>query len=104
MIAEATFLPDLYYRLAGATITAPPLRERPEDIPLLVDHFLAEEGMSHTFSPQAIQSLQRYAWPGNIRQLRNTVIAIACMNETEKITAEECETYLSRTASADVSP
>jgi DNA-binding NtrC family response regulator len=98
LASEGHFLPDLYYRLAGATVTVPPLRERPEDIPILVDHFLAEEAMNQTFSPEAIRALQAYSWPGNVRQLRNTVIAMACMNDTGRISAEDCESYFLRSA------
>ncbi|MBI1923308.1 sigma-54-dependent Fis family transcriptional regulator [Candidatus Poribacteria bacterium] len=72
------FRPDLYYRLAGFTVTVPPLRERPEDIPLLVSHFLklfaAEMGMEKpAFSPDALSMLQSYDFPGNIRELKNII-------------------------------
>lgn len=76
-VAEGKFREDLYFRLKGFEIRIPPLRERPEDIPLLLDHFL---GLFHQqgrkvlrFSPQSMDCLLRYHWPGNIRQLRNTV-------------------------------
>ncbi|TWT51870.1 Transcriptional regulatory protein ZraR [Thalassoglobus neptunius] len=75
---EGTFRSDLYYRLSVVTIYLPPLRDRREDIPLLIDHFLKEfckrqgrevEGISRA----ARQALMTFDWPGNIRQLRNTI-------------------------------
>lgn len=75
-VEEGKFREDLYFRLKGFDIRIPPLRERSEDIPLLVDHFL---GLFHhqgrkvlRFSPQAMDCLLQYNWPGNVRQLRNT--------------------------------
>jgi DNA-binding NtrC family response regulator len=73
-----TFRSDLYYRLSGVVLTLPALRERSGDIPLLVEHFLAQachrQGRPlHAFSPRAMESLQRHSWPGNIRELENVV-------------------------------
>lgn len=77
-VAEGTFRDDLFYRLNVFPITVPPLRERAEDIPLLVRHFIEE--FSEVFgkriavaSPANISALQRYSWPGNIRELRNSI-------------------------------
>jgi two-component system response regulator HydG len=73
------FREDLYYRIAVLTITAPPLRARPSDIPCLVDHFLrqAQKGPDHSathmVTPEAITALASYAWPGNVRQLRHVI-------------------------------
>lgn len=77
-IAEGRFREDLYYRLKVIEITVPPLRERADDIPALVAHFLAEHsaGGGRTFagaSAEAMELLKAYRWPGNIRELRNTV-------------------------------
>jgi two-component system nitrogen regulation response regulator NtrX len=77
-IAEGRFREDLYYRLAVVPLHVPPLRERREDIPLLVRHFAAElarrDGMTlRPFSDDAMAALQRQDWPGNVRELRNTV-------------------------------
>lgn len=76
-VAEGRIREDLYFRLKGFEIKIPPLRERSEDIPLLVDHFLDlfhQQGRRILrFSPQAMDRLLRYQWPGNIRQLRNAV-------------------------------
>jgi transcriptional regulator with GAF, ATPase, and Fis domain len=77
-VAEGRFRDDLYYRLAVFPITVPPLRERPEDIPLLVRATIDEvaRNMDRRVSDVAAESLaqlQRYAWPGNVRELRNVV-------------------------------
>lgn len=77
-VKKGTFREDLYYRLNVITLNIPPLRERKEDIPLLLFHFLekfsAEEGkkISH-FSPEALEKLVDYDWQGNVRQLRSIV-------------------------------
>ena len=69
------FREDLYYRLAVVPITIPPLRERREDIPLLLEFFLRRRhaGTDVHFSPQVIDYLQKYDWPGNVRELENVV-------------------------------
>src|SRR6185312_3149727 len=77
-IHENHFREDLYYRLNVVPMTVPPLRERREDIPLLVAHFTAllsrQQGMApRTFTQDAIERLATYDWPGNVRELRNTV-------------------------------
>jgi len=68
---------DLFYRLNVFPIALPPLRERIEDVPLLVRHFLREigsiEGRQKAFTDEAIETLQAYRWPGNVRELRNVV-------------------------------
>jgi two-component system response regulator AtoC len=71
MLAAGELREDVYYRLRGFEIGIPPLRERPGDIPILAQHFLA--GSGRTLSPAAAQALQRCCWPGNVRQLRNVI-------------------------------
>jgi DNA-binding NtrC family response regulator len=70
---------DLYYRLAAVTLTLPPLRERPDEIPMLVEHFLCEEGydgpIETIFDAEAVRRLQCRSWPGNARELKNHVAA-----------------------------
>ena len=78
MVAESTFREDLFYRLNVLPVQLPPLRERREDIPLLVQHFLqrlaADSGRgTMTVSQEAMRRLMAYRWPGNVRQLENTV-------------------------------
>ncbi len=71
------FRSDLYYRIATVTLELPPLRERMEDLPLLVDHFLAELRERYPaapplfVSPERLAEMKRYRWPGNLRELRN---------------------------------
>jgi len=77
-VKEGTFREDLFYRLQVVQITLPPLRERKEDIPALVEHFIGkygkENGASIKFaSPEALEMMLYYNWPGNIRQLENTM-------------------------------
>ena len=71
MLRQGDLREDLYYRLRGFEIATPPLRERPEDIPLLAAHFL--ESGAAGFTPDAMEALARAPWPGNVRQLRNAV-------------------------------
>ncbi len=76
MVKEGKFREDLYFRLNVVQITMPPLRDRTEDLPLLLNHFLKEfskinEVEAPVFEPGAMQCLRRYPWPGNIRELRN---------------------------------
>ncbi len=81
-----TFRLDLYYRLAVVVLRLPPLRERPEDIPVLVDHFVRELGHEGTgaelLGPQTMEMLARQSWPGNVRELRNAVEAMLLMGES----------------------
>jgi transcriptional regulator with PAS, ATPase and Fis domain len=78
MITEGTFREDLFYRLNVIHLTVPPLRERKEDIPSLIEHFLAAFTRNngtpvHAISPEAIKLLADYAWPGNVRELENVI-------------------------------
>jgi two-component system response regulator HydG len=89
LIEEGTFRPDLFYRLNVFHIELPSLRERREDIPLLVDHFVGKfsQAMNKRISrvsPQAMAQLQQQSWPGNIRELENAV-------ERAMVVAEEPE-------------
>jgi DNA-binding NtrC family response regulator len=89
-IADGTFREDLYYRLAVIPVHLPPLRERPEDIPLLVRHFTAKHGApSVGFAPEALAALQRHAWPGNVRELENTVERLLILRNSDLITLAE---------------
>jgi two-component system response regulator HydG len=77
-VKAGRFREDLYFRLNVIAITMPPLRARPGDVPLLVDHFLAVFSAKNskgpfTITPAAIEKLQDYAWPGNVRELENTI-------------------------------
>ena len=89
-VAEDTFRQDLYYRLAGVRMHLPPLRERPEDIPALVDTFInefsAEYGKNVAgITPKALALLTRARWPGNVRQLKSTVQWAVAVTKTETL-------------------
>jgi DNA-binding NtrC family response regulator len=86
MVNKGEFREDLYYRLKVVEISLPPLRERPEDIPLLVDKFLDEFSRYYgkprpALQPKALAMLQSYPWPGNVRQLRNALEGAFVMSE-----------------------
>ncbi len=91
-VAEGHFRADLYHRLAVLRIHLPPLRERPEDIPLLAEHFLQEFNQKYhkgvqRLTGEAIRLLQSYLWPGNVRELRNLLERVVVETEAEAIGA-----------------
>lgn len=93
-ISEKTFREDLFYRLNVIPIHLPPLRERKEDIPLLINHFLTDFNKElgkivEGFSPAAIQKMMTYQWPGNIRELKNKVKQAMVLTRNNVITAED---------------
>lgn len=81
MVKDGQFREDLYYRLNVFCINLPPLRERKEDIPLLVDHFIEKAPESIQISSMALQSLLVYSWPGNVRELQNVIERATVMCE-----------------------
>jgi two-component system response regulator HydG len=87
MIAEGRFRQDLYYRLNAFPIVVPPLRERREDLPLLVESLLARvaPGRRLTVTPAAMRALQAYAFPGNVRELRNVLERASLLCDGEEI-------------------
>jgi len=94
-VKEGSFREDLYYRLNVFPIAVPPLRERREDIPLLVEHFIAgiaaEEKRQNVagIAPDALDMLCRYDWPGNIRQLENAIFRAVVLCDTAELTLAE---------------
>jgi two-component system nitrogen regulation response regulator NtrX len=109
-IEKGTFREDLYYRLNVLPIEVPPLRERKEDIPLLVKHFLhsqaEEQGLkTKDITQEALEVLQQYEWPGNIRELRNLIERLMIMVSGQVIEAEDVDASLhSRPAGQGGSP
>lgn len=81
MVKEGQFREDLYYRLKVLQIEIPPLRDRREDIPLLTRYFLERRNYPFALSDDVMNSLVRYEWPGNIRELENTIEYISIMSE-----------------------
>ncbi len=92
-VRQGKFREDLFYRLRVIEIDLPALRQRSEDIPLLVEHFLrklgAEAGRGFTVSAEALSALVTYAWPGNVRELENTLESIVALNRSGMITLHE---------------
>jgi two-component system, NtrC family, nitrogen regulation response regulator NtrX len=93
-IEKGTFREDLFFRLSVIPISVPPLRERPDDIPLLVRHFLGLFARENNFRPRritpaAMDALQRHRWKGNIRELRNTVERTLIMAAGETIEVDD---------------
>ena len=94
MVRQGSFREDLYYRLKGVVVEVPALRERPEDIPLLVAAFLdrarGELGRApRRMTPAATDVLSRYRWPGNIRELQNVVRSVALFCESEVVDVDD---------------
>ncbi|NBB94588.1 MAG: response regulator [Planctomycetes bacterium] len=88
------FREDLYFRIKGATIEIPPLRQRREDIPLLIEHFLAQANETHGrtingLTPEARRVLMSYPWPGNVRQLRNVVENMVVLAASDKLAVDD---------------
>ena len=81
MIKTGAFREDLFYRLNVLSISLPPLRERMEDIPFLVEHFLGQSGKELKISPRAMQVMIGYDWPGNVRELQNVIKRAAVFAE-----------------------
>jgi len=96
LVAEGKFRDDLFYRLNVVPVTIPPLRERDEDIPLLVDYFLHrynhKYGGEKFLAPALLQKLRNYGWPGNIRELKNTIERLVVTCSGNLINTEFLET------------
>lgn len=96
MVKEGKFREDLYYRLSVVPLRMPPLRERQDDIPLLLAHYLkrfaTENGLTEArLSADALAALARYPWPGNIRELRNTCENLAVLRAGKVLTAADLD-------------
>ncbi|HEY7513985.1 MAG TPA: sigma 54-interacting transcriptional regulator, partial [Vicinamibacteria bacterium] len=84
-VAASRFRKDLFYRINGVKVVIPPLRERPEDVPLLVEHFSRGLANQKRFTPAALQALTHYDWPGNVRELHFAVERAGLLAEGESI-------------------
>ncbi|MGM0501425.1 MAG: sigma 54-interacting transcriptional regulator [Bacillota bacterium] len=108
MIQENSFREDLYYRLNVIPILLPSLKERKEDIPLLVNYFLNKlsaklEKPIETISQKALEVLADYSWPGNVRELQNIIERAINFTETRKITMDNLPNYIKNNYSANKS-
>ena len=90
LVTTGRFREDLYYRLSVIPIHLPPLRQRPEDIPLLLRHFAARVGCPHVvFAKETLKALSAYPWPGNVRELENLVTRMMILREGDTIGIED---------------
>ena len=104
-VDAGTFRRDLYYRLNVATVYIPPLRERPEDVRPLVEHFLqqftAKYRKSMAFMDVTLDMLSRYAWPGNVRELQNLVHSLVITRNTALLSPRDLPPHISGNTSGD---
>ena len=106
MVDEGKFREDLYYRLKGIQISLPPLRGRSEDIPLLVERFIDRFTIEMDLPPKvldraAVDALTSFAWPGNVRQLLDTVEALVTMTESDILLADDVRRQLGLAHASD---
>jgi DNA-binding NtrC family response regulator len=100
MVEQDAFRTDLYHRLNVLTVELPSLRQRPEDIPILVYHFLDDCARRHLrnipdVDTQLMEFLKKYDWPGNVRQLRNAIENMMVMGQRDRLTLQDLPKYLS---------
>ncbi len=104
-VADGRFRQDLYYRLGVIVISVPPLRDRRDDIPLLVEQFLrnacARTGRQATIAPAALDALTRHRWPGNVRELENTIERLVVFSRGGCIELEDLPPALIHAPSLD---
>ncbi|MBZ5510288.1 MAG: sigma-54 dependent transcriptional regulator [Acidobacteriia bacterium] len=104
LVEDGQFRDDLYYRLSVVTIDIPPLRERREDIPLLVQHFLQKFRSRYdlpavTASDEAMEKFSQYGWPGNVRELENVIERLVVLGKTDVIREEDLPPEMRRSES-----
>ncbi len=109
LLGAGKFREDLFYRINVIPIHVPPLRERAEDIPLLINHHLERIGQInrktiHHVSPQALESIEAYAWPGNVRQLINMIEYAIMTAKGDTIELSDLPEYLFRKTAPDTGP
>ncbi|RME28800.1 MAG: sigma-54-dependent Fis family transcriptional regulator [Candidatus Zixiibacteriota bacterium] len=102
LISQKKFREDLYYRLSVFPLVVPPLRERPDDIPALAEHFIRKfcrdmKKPAKSLTNDALKLLQKYHWPGNVRELENTIERAVILAEGKKIGTEHLAIRLRRT-------
>ena len=104
--SQGRFRSDLYYRLAAIEIEIPPLRQHPEDIPMLAEHFVRKHFQAdhYSFTPETLQKLQEYNWPGNIRELENVVIRALSLSQNRQITPDDIPAKISNISAGQTSP
>jgi DNA-binding NtrC family response regulator len=108
MVADGTFREDLYYRLNVIPVQLPPLRERPDDIPILAEHFLRDIAQNkgtpaRRISPEVMRRFQSYRWPGNVRELRNVLEQMMVLAEGELLTERDLPEQVAESAQSTAS-
>jgi transcriptional regulator with PAS, ATPase and Fis domain len=93
-VEKGTFRQDLFYRLNVVNLRLAPLRDRKEDIPALLAHFLARYGKGHTFTQETLEAMLSYDWPGNVRELENCIQHMVAINTGPLLHAAELPSML----------
>jgi transcriptional regulator with PAS, ATPase and Fis domain len=90
-VEKGVFRADFYYRISGLNLSVPPLRERKEDIPLLIENVIHQNlsFKNKKFSPEALRQLSAYSWPGNVRELQNVVHRTLLLSKQDLILPED---------------
>jgi two-component system response regulator HydG len=109
LIREGKFREDLYFRLKVVTIELPPLRERLDDLPLMVDAFIKELSETHgkkisRISPEGLRLLYQYPWPGNVRELRNAIESMIVLSKDDVLDVDDVPDYITAKRSAATDP
>ena len=94
-VTSGRFREDLFHRLGQFQLRVPPLRERPEDIVALAEHFLSLKTKDAAFSPDAVSALLSHSWPGNVRELRNLIARVAVQSNGSEIQASQISAAMS---------
>ncbi len=101
MVEDGNFREDLFYRINVFPVSLPPLRERPEDVPLLASHFLEKMAPGKLFDPYAVELMENYAWPGNVRELENVVERASVMADSHMVLGGDHLPNLLKTAAPE---
>ena len=109
MVAEGTFREDLFYRLNVVSVNLPPLRDRPDDVPLLAEHFLKEISETkhtdmHRIGPEVMRRFQQYRWPGNVREMRNVLESMMVLADGELLTERDLPDQVMEGSAAKPAP
>ena len=98
LVEAGKFRADLYYRISGVEVTVPPLRDRPQDVPLLVEHFAGRYRRTRhlPIDPAVLQALAAYSWPGNVRQLARVIERALALSPGPTMTAEDLPVEIHR--------
>ena len=107
-VREEKFRPDLFHRIYVFPLVLPPLRERPDDIPALIEHFAAQVSALNgwkpiPFTPEAVEALQSYSWPGNVRELRNMTERLMLLATDGQVDLPTVQLALPKTSAAGIS-